>query len=175
MMRMLVGGCVGSFYSHWATFCLLRGTRPTKELKVNCLGWKHTCWAMLHQGQAAFFVWRVSSCAWADDNWHVGVVSFGPLCKNRGLVDQRRPPPSCWLSLVVVRRLSCGWISWYSHCLLGSACNWPAVGWLRPGSGPTTWPVFYGALFLFVPCLGCAEIQLSYLAGHPFHRTNTGT
>ena len=38
MMRMLVGGCVGSFYSHWATFCLLRGTRPTKELKVDCLG-----------------------------------------------------------------------------------------------------------------------------------------
>ena len=32
---------------------------------------------------------------------------------------------------------------------------------------------FYGALFLFVPCPGSAGIQLSYLAGHPFHRTNT--
>ena len=31
MMKMLVGGCVVLFYSHWATFCLLRGTRPTKE------------------------------------------------------------------------------------------------------------------------------------------------
>ena len=28
----------GSFYSHWSTFCLLRGTRPTNELKVDCLG-----------------------------------------------------------------------------------------------------------------------------------------
>ena len=34
-------------------------------------------------------------------------------------------------------------------------------------------PFFYGALFLFVPCLGWAGIQLSYLAGHPFHRTST--
>ena len=34
MMKMLVGGCVVLFYSHWATFCLLRGTRPTKELIV---------------------------------------------------------------------------------------------------------------------------------------------
>ena len=36
-------------------------------------------------------------------------------------------------------------------------------------------PFFTGSffLFLFVPCLGCAGIQLSYLAGHPFHRTNT--
>jgi len=28
----------GAFYSLWATFCLPRGTRPTKELKVDCLG-----------------------------------------------------------------------------------------------------------------------------------------
>ena len=54
----------------------------------------------------------------------------------------------------------------------------PRVGWLRRGSGPTTLPVFYvalfyRALFLFVPCLGCTGIQLSYLDGHPFHRTNT--
>ena len=28
----------GSFYSQVATFCLLRGTRPTTELKVDCLG-----------------------------------------------------------------------------------------------------------------------------------------
>ena len=38
MMKMLVGGCVVLFYSHWATFCLLQGTLPTKELKVDCFG-----------------------------------------------------------------------------------------------------------------------------------------
>ena len=38
MMRMVVGGCLVLFYSHWATFCLLGMTRPTEELKVDCLG-----------------------------------------------------------------------------------------------------------------------------------------
>ena len=54
MMKMLVGGCVVLFYSHWATFCLLRGTRPTKELKVDCLELKHTFWAMLGKARGGF-------------------------------------------------------------------------------------------------------------------------
>ena len=38
MSKRRVPEGAGSFYSHWSTFCLLRGTRPTNELKVDCLG-----------------------------------------------------------------------------------------------------------------------------------------
>ena len=118
-------------------------------------------------------VWRVSSCAWADDDWRVGIVFFGPPYKNGGLLtkdDPRHPVDVC--SSVVG-----GFLVDELHDTRLVGRGWRVTGPRSAGFGlDLVQPrdlFFYGALFLFVPCLGCAGIQLSYLAGHPFHRTNT--
>ena len=178
---MVVGGCVVLFYSHWATFCLLRGTRPTKELKVHCLGRKHTCWEMLGKARACpirvrqILVWRVSSCPWADDDWRVGVVSFGPPVRTEGLLAKGDPRHPVDLSSSLFR----GFLVDELHDPRIVCRGWRVAGLRSAGFGldlvQPPHPFFYGAffVFLFLPCLGCAGIQLSYLAGHPFHRTNT--
>ena len=93
MMKMLVGGCVVLFYSHWATFCLLRGTRPTKELTVDCLELKHTFWAMLGKARGGFHLAQGRMTTGASALFFLGrrVRTEGLLTKD----DPRHPVDVC--------------------------------------------------------------------------------
>ena len=131
-------------YNQVFIFFLLDGNLLTVDRKVDCLGWKDTLLAM-----------------------------YGKLLDSSMRV----------ISVLVLALLflMCGWrlacFLFFSLLFFGGPPHREML-WNKPIARGLDWPIvlgwnvfFYAGLFFFLPL--SAGIQLSYLLGQPFQRTNT--